>query len=99
MPWPCCRLNSAKSFCYTRKEALRCRKSPKSPVRAGKPPKAACVMRWPGCAMGSSMKPTLPEDREAETTSPEISEHYRAGAHDEPSARVDAAIREAARRD
>ena len=45
------------------------------------------------------MKPTLPEDREAETTSPEISEHYRAGAQDEPSARVDAAIREAARRD
>jgi hypothetical protein len=45
------------------------------------------------------MKPTLPEDRELDKTGSEVSEHYRAGAQDEPSARVDAAIREAARRE
>jgi hypothetical protein len=43
------------------------------------------------------MKPTLPEDHELDKTGSEVSEHYRAGAQDEPSARVDAAIREAAR--
>ena len=44
------------------------------------------------------MKPTLPEDPERGEPGPEVSEHYRAGARDEPAPRVDAAIREAARR-
>ncbi len=44
------------------------------------------------------MKPTLPEDRELEEMSSEVSEHYRSGAQDEPSARLDAAVLAAARR-
>jgi len=45
------------------------------------------------------MKPTLPEDRELETMGSEVSERYRAGAQDEPPARLDAAIQAAARRE
>ena len=45
------------------------------------------------------MKPTLPEDRELEDTAAQVSERYRAGAQDEPSAKLDAAIRAAARRE
>ena len=45
------------------------------------------------------MKPTLPEDRELEDEmSSEVAERYRAGAQEEPSTRVDAAILAAARR-
>ena len=44
------------------------------------------------------MKPTLPEDHELEKMSSELSERYRAGAQDEPSARLDAAVLAAARR-
>jgi hypothetical protein len=43
------------------------------------------------------MKPTSPEEQELEKSSAEITEHYRAAVQDEPSARVDAAILEAAR--
>jgi len=42
------------------------------------------------------MKPTLPEDRELEDTAAQVSERYRAGAQDEPPAKLDAAIRAAA---
>ena len=45
------------------------------------------------------MKPTSPEDRELEKMSSEVSERYRAGAGDEPSGRLDAAIVAAARRE
>ena len=45
------------------------------------------------------MKPTLPEDRELEDTAAQVSERYRAGAQDEPSAKLDAAIRAAAHRE
>jgi len=45
------------------------------------------------------MKPTLPEDREPEEMGSDISERYRAGAQDEPPARVDAVILAAARRE
>ena len=44
------------------------------------------------------MKPTSPEEQELEKSSAEVSEHYRAAAQEEPPARVDAAILEAARR-
>jgi len=43
------------------------------------------------------MKPTLPEERDLEKMSSEVSERYRAGAQDEPSARTDAAVLAAAR--
>ncbi len=45
------------------------------------------------------MKPTLPEDRELEKMSSEVSERYRAGAQDEPPARLDAAVLAAAHRE
>ena len=45
------------------------------------------------------MKPTSPEDRDLEKMSSEISERYRAGAQDEPPARLDAAVLAAARRE
>jgi len=45
------------------------------------------------------MKPTLPEDQELEKMSSEVSERYRASAQDEPTARVDAAVLAAARRE
>ena len=45
------------------------------------------------------MKPTLPEDRELEDTAAQVSERYRAGAQDEPPAKLDAAIRAAANRE
>ena len=45
------------------------------------------------------MKPTLPEDRELEDTAAQVSERYRAGAQDEPPAKLDAAIRAAAHRE
>jgi hypothetical protein len=45
------------------------------------------------------MKPTSPEDRDLEKMSSEVSERYRAGAEDEPSARLDAAVLAAARRE
>ncbi|MBI3526838.1 MAG: hypothetical protein HY067_02600 [Betaproteobacteria bacterium] len=45
------------------------------------------------------MKPTSPEDRELEKMSSEVSERYRAGAEDEPSARLDAAVLADARRE
>ena len=45
------------------------------------------------------MKPTSPEDHELEKMSSQVSERYRAGAADEPSARLDAAILAAARRE
>ncbi|HKB83724.1 MAG TPA: hypothetical protein VKD04_11035 [Burkholderiales bacterium] len=45
------------------------------------------------------MKPTSPEDRELEKISSEVSERYRAGAKDEPPARLDAAVLAAARRE
>jgi hypothetical protein len=45
------------------------------------------------------MKPTLPEDRELEKMGSEVSERYRAGAQDEPPARLDADIKAAARRE
>lgn len=44
------------------------------------------------------MKPTLPDDRDLEEMSSEVSERYRAGPQDEPSARLDAAVVAAARR-
>ncbi|HVY06189.1 MAG TPA: hypothetical protein VHB46_09455 [Burkholderiales bacterium] len=43
------------------------------------------------------MKPTLPEDRELEEMRAEVSERYRPAANDEPTARLDAKILEAAR--
>ena len=43
------------------------------------------------------MKPTSPEDRDLEKMSAEVSERYRAGTDDEPSARLDAAVLAAAR--
>ena len=45
------------------------------------------------------MKPTLPEDREIEEMSSDVSGPYRAGAKDEPPAKLDAAILAAARRE
>jgi hypothetical protein len=45
------------------------------------------------------MKPTSPEDRDLETMSSEVSDRYRAGAQDEPPARLDAAVLAAARRE
>ena len=45
------------------------------------------------------MKPTSPEDRDLEKMSAEVSAGYRAGAQDEPSARLDAAVLAAARRE
>ncbi|MEO8009955.1 MAG: hypothetical protein ABI728_15735 [Betaproteobacteria bacterium] len=45
------------------------------------------------------MKPTSPEDRDLEKMSAEVSAGYRAGAADEPSARLDAAILAVARRE
>jgi len=45
------------------------------------------------------MKPTLPEDRELEKVSSEVSERYRAAAQDEPPARLDAAVLATARRE
>jgi hypothetical protein len=45
------------------------------------------------------MKPTLPEDREIDADGAEISRRYRETAREEPSARIDAAILEAARRE
>jgi hypothetical protein len=43
------------------------------------------------------MKPTSPEEREIEEASAEVSARYREAANDEPSARLDAAILQAAR--
>ena len=45
------------------------------------------------------MKPTSPEDRDLENMSSVVSERYRAGARDEPPARLDAALLAAARRE
>ncbi|MEO8158701.1 MAG: hypothetical protein ABI648_12965 [Betaproteobacteria bacterium] len=45
------------------------------------------------------MKPMSPEDHELEEASSAVSEFYRAVAQDEPAARLDAAIKAAARRD
>ncbi len=45
------------------------------------------------------MKPTLPEDREIDEMGAEVSARYRAGAQDEPPAKLDAAILAAARRE
>ena len=45
------------------------------------------------------MKPTLPEDREMDDTAAQVSEHYRAGAQEEPPAKLDAAIRAVAHRE
>ncbi len=45
------------------------------------------------------MKPTSPEGRDLEKMSSEVSERYRAGAEDEPPARLDAAVLAAARRE
>ena len=45
------------------------------------------------------MKPTSPEEQELDKSGAEVAEHYRAAAQDEPSARVDTAILEAARRE
>ncbi len=45
------------------------------------------------------MKPTSPDEREPEHINPELSERYRAGSREEPSARIDALIAEAARRE
>jgi hypothetical protein len=45
------------------------------------------------------MQPTSPEDRDLEKMSSEVSGRYRAGTQDEPSARLDAAIQAAARRE
>ena len=45
------------------------------------------------------MKPTSPEDHDLEKMSSEVSERYRAGAEDEPPARLDAAVLTAARRE
>jgi len=45
------------------------------------------------------MKPTSPEEQELEQSGAEVAERYRSAAQDEPSARVDAAILEAARRE
>jgi hypothetical protein len=43
------------------------------------------------------MKPTSPEEREIEQAAAEVSARYREAANDEPSARLDAAILQAAR--
>lgn len=43
------------------------------------------------------MKPTSPEEREIEEAAAEVSARYRETANDEPSARIDAAILQAAR--
>ena len=43
------------------------------------------------------MKPTSPEEREIEEAAAEVSARYREAANDEPSARIDAAILQAAR--
>jgi hypothetical protein len=45
------------------------------------------------------MKPMSPEDRDPEKVSSEVSEKYRAGAADEPSSRLDAAVLDAAHRE
>jgi hypothetical protein len=45
------------------------------------------------------MKPTLPEERDLEKMSSEVSERYRAGRQEEPPQRLDAAIQAAARRE
>lgn len=45
------------------------------------------------------MKPTLPEDREIDREGAEVSRRYREAAGEEPSARIDAAILAAARRE
>lgn len=45
------------------------------------------------------MKPTLPEDREIDGEGAEVSRRYREAAGEEPSARIDAAILAAARRE
>jgi hypothetical protein len=45
------------------------------------------------------MKPTSPEEQELEKSGAEVSDRYRAVVQDEPPARVDAAILEAARRE
>jgi hypothetical protein len=45
------------------------------------------------------MKPMLPEDREIDQEGAEVSRRYREAAREEPSARVDAAILAAARRE
>lgn len=45
------------------------------------------------------MKPTLPEDREIDADGAEVSRRYREAATEEPSARIDAAILDAARRE
>ncbi len=45
------------------------------------------------------MKPTLPDDRELEKMSSEVSERYRPAAEDEPPARLDAVVLAAARRE
>ena len=45
------------------------------------------------------MKPTSPEEQELEKSGAELSYRYRAVVQDEPPARVDAAILEAARRE
>ena len=45
------------------------------------------------------MKKTSPEDRDLEKISSEVSERYRPNAQDEPSARLDAAVLAAARRE
>ncbi len=45
------------------------------------------------------MKPTLPEDRDPDETGADVSGRYRDVAHDEPPARLDARILEAARRE
>lgn len=45
------------------------------------------------------MKPTPPDEQELEEMSAEVSEQYRASSQEEPSARLDAAVRMAARRE
>ena len=45
------------------------------------------------------MKPTSPEDREKEENGSEVSDRYRRSARDEPPARLDAIVLEAARRE
>lgn len=45
------------------------------------------------------MKPTSPDERDPQDIDPALSDRYRAGSREEPSARIDALIAEAARRE
>lgn len=45
------------------------------------------------------MKPTSPDERDPQDIDPALSERYRAGSREEPPARIDALIAEAARRE